>query len=581
MARLSRLALLSSLLAPVFGCSRIAGPIGEHHDGPPQRGGTMELGTFSDLRNLDPALAFDTTAQSLEQLLYAKLVDYDHDTNIVPMLAEKYEVSADGKRYSFKLHEGILFHDGTELTADDVKRSIERTLDPDTPCPAPSFYASIAGYEEFHDGKKDASGKKVFAPELKGVVVDGKYALHIDLSTPDATFLPAATLPFLAPLCKSAGRKYEREWGNHACGAGPFRLQEWQAAREVTLVRHDGYFRPGQPYLDKVHWYLLMPGLSQRFKFERGDLDHVSELNMTDLVSYRADPRWKPFSQWEPAKATQGVFLNNELPPFDNVEMRRAFAAAIDWGEVAAMRPDQFIVTGQMVPPAVPGHDPSFQGQKHDVAAALEHMKNAGYPFDPATGRGGYPEPVRYVGPAESAATELVAPVLAQQLAKVGIHLEIKQLSWPSFLAQTALRKTVQLGYGGWSMDFPDPSDFFEPILSSENIQEEESQNMAFFSNPEFDALLKKAHNEIDPASRAAMYKRCEEIVRDQAPWALGMNARSFEIVQPYVHNYVVDKAHVVDVREVWLDTKEQPRSALVPKRRDALLGLIRPWGKR
>ncbi len=563
-----------------LGCEGIAGPIGARREIAPERGGTMQLGTFSDLRNLDPALAFDTIAQSFEQLLYAKLVDYDHEGNIVPMLAERFEVSPDGKRYSFKLHEGILFHDGTELTADDVQRSIERTLDPETPCPAPSFYAGIAGYTEFHDGKKDAAGKVVFAPHLAGVVVDGRYALHIDLAAPDATFLPAATLPFLAPLCKSAGRKYAREWGNKACGAGPFRLLDWQSAREVTLVRHEGYFRPGQPYLDKIRWFLLMPALSQRFKFERGELDHISELTIPDLVSYRADPRWKPFGQWEPAKAVQGVFLNNEMEPFDNVEVRRAFAAAVDWEQIASTRPEQFIATSQMVPPAVPGHDPSFQGQKHDVAAALEHMKNAGLAFDPVTRTGGYPLPVRYVGP-DGAATEIVAPLLQQQLSKIGIRIEIKQLSWPSFLAQTEQRKTVQLGYGGWSMDFPDPSDFFEPILSSDNIQDEESQNAAFFSNLELDALLKKAHNEIDVGARSAMYRRCEEIVRDQAPWAIGMDQRSFELVQPYVHGYVVDKAHVVDVREVWLDSKERPRSSFFGRRSEGMLALIRPWGKR
>jgi ABC-type transport system substrate-binding protein len=207
-------------------------------------------------------------------------------------------------------------------------------------------------------------------------------------------------------------------------------------------------------------------------------------------------------------------------------------------------------------------------------------MKNAGLAFDPVTSNGGYPRTVRYVGP-EGAATEIVAPMLQQQLGKIGIRLEIKQLSWPTFLAQTEQRRTVQLGYAGWSMDFPDPSDFFEPILSSDNIQDEESQNAAFYSNPEFDALLKKAHNEIDPVARAAMYRRCEEIVRDDAPWALGMDMRSFELMQPYVHNYVVDKAHVVDVRQVWLDSKERSSPTAKRSSGNTMLAIIRPWGRR
>jgi peptide/nickel transport system substrate-binding protein len=496
------------------------------------------------------------------------------------MLAERYDVSADGRRYSFKLHEGVLFHDGEELTADDVKRSIERALDPDTPCPAPSFYASIAGYEPFHSGSKDDTGKLVFAPHLEGVAVDGRYAMHIDLSQPDATFLPALTLFFLAPVCKSAGTKYIRGWGNHACGAGPFRLAEWQSSREIVLKRHEGYFEPHLPYVDKIRWFLLMPQLTQRFKFEDGALDHVRELKFPDLIHYRTDPQWKPFGQWEPAKSTLGIFLNTQMKPFDNVELRRAFASAIDWREVVSTKPEELILTNQMVPPAVPGHNPSFEGQKYDVAAALEHMKRAGYAYDPATKSGGYPDKLRFLGPSDSVATEVMATIAQQQVAKVGIRVEIKQLSWPGFLAETTKRQNAQLGYGGWSMDFPDPSDFFEPILSSEAIQEEETQNSAFFSNRAFDELLKKAHSELDSVARAAMYQRCEEIVRDDVPWAIGINQRYYELVQPYVHNYAVDKTHSEDVRYVWLDQAMRKQAAHRRAPFDAL-ALIRPWGQR
>ena len=129
--------LMVALLGGSLGCRGIKGPIGEKRDVAPQHGGTLQMATYSDIRNLDPALAFDTTAQAIEQLLFARLVDYDRDAHLVPMLAERFDASADGRRYSFKLHEGVLFHDGDELTADDVKRSIERALDPDTPCPAP------------------------------------------------------------------------------------------------------------------------------------------------------------------------------------------------------------------------------------------------------------------------------------------------------------------------------------------------------------------------------------------------------------------------------------------------------------
>jgi ABC-type transport system substrate-binding protein len=556
-----------------LGCDNVAGPIGERRQGPPQRGGTLELANYSDVRSLDPAVAFDQNSIPILQLVFTPLVDYDRAGRIVPLLAERVDVSSDGLHHTFKLREGVLFHDGRDLTADDVKRSIERALAPETPCPAPSFYASIAGYSAFHEGVTDAAGKRAFAPHLAGVIVEGRYALRIDLSEPDATFLPALTLYFLAPVCPSAGSKYAREWGNRPCGTGPFRVQEWAASREITLRRHDGYFEPGLPYLDGIRWALLVAPLSQRFRFEKGELDHLRHMTSHDLRAYRRDPRWQPFGVWEPPKGVEAVFLNTQMKPFDNVELRRAFAAAIDWKRVIAPRPDAVVAT-QILPPTVNGHDPSFAGQRHDHAEALAHMQRAGYAFDPVTGQGGYPDPVTFVAPADTAVVEAFAPILQQQLAKIGIRMRIKQVSYTAYLAETSKRNHAQLGYGGWSMDFPDPSDFFEPTLSSDAIQEEETQNRAFFADPEFDALLKRAHRELDPVARTAMYRRCEEIVRDKVPWAIGYHQRWYEIAQPYVHDYTVDAKHTEDMRAVWID-------AAARAGRREVLAALRPWGRR
>jgi ABC-type transport system substrate-binding protein len=270
----------------------------------------------------------------------------------------------------------------------------------------------------------------------------------------------------------------------------------------------------------------------------------------------------------------EAVFLNTQMKPFDNVELRRAFAAAIDWKRVVSSRPDNVAAT-QMIPPAVPGHDPAFQGQKYDEAAALAHMQKAGYAFDPRTGQGGYPEPVTFVAPTDTAVSESFAPIMQQQLARIGIRMRIRQVSYAAYLAETSQRGRAALGYAGWSMDFPDPSDFFEPTLSSLAIQEEETQNRAFFVNAELDALLARAHRELDPAARAAMYRRCEEIVRDEAPWAIGFQARALSLAQPYVHGYTVDAKHSEDMRAVWIDAEARRRGRREP------IAALRSWGRR
>jgi ABC-type transport system substrate-binding protein len=300
---------------------------------------------------------------------------------------------------------------------------------------------------------------------------------------------------------------------------------------------------------------------------------------VADLVAYLRDPRWKPFGQWEPAKEIEGVFMNTQMKPFDNIEFRRAFASAINWREVTLVKPE-FTTASQVIPPAVPGYDPSIVGQTYDPKAALLHMKNAGYAYDPETKKGGYPGSVRFVAPGDSTPSDYIAPMVQQQVARIGIRMEIAQVSYPALLAEVSRPGHAQLGYGGWSMDYPDPSDFFEPTFSSASIQEEESQNSAFYSNPELDLLLKKAHREMDQAARLVMYRRCEEIIRDDAPWAIGYHQRWYEIVQPYVHGYVLDAKHTEDVRYVWLDRRERRGASRSPHAKDALAS-IRPWGRR
>jgi ABC-type transport system substrate-binding protein len=578
-------ALVVALIAATVGCEGVQGPLGERQDRAPERGGTLRLANYGDVRSLDPAVAFDPVALPFLQLLFTPLVDYDRQGRIVPLLAKKLDVSEDGRAHTFELREGVRFHDGEELVALDVKRSIERALAPETPCPAPSFYASIAGYAAFHDGVKDASGTRVFAPHLAGVSALGRYSLRIELSEPDATFLPALTLYFLAPVCRGAGAKYARDWQNQVCGTGPFRMQDWAASREIVLRRHDGYFEPGKPHLDAIRWSLLVPPLSQRFKFERGELDHLRQFHSHDLRVYRSDPRWQPYGQWEPPKGVEAVFLNTQMKPFDDVEVRRAFAAALDWSRIIAARPDS-VIARQMIPPAVAGHDPGFEGQTYDVTAALAHLKKAGFPFDPTTGTGGLPEPITFVGPTDTAIVETFAPIMQQQLARVGIRMKIKQLSYAAYLAETSQRGRAALGYAGWSMDYPDPSDFFEPTLATSAIQGEETQNRAFFSNSEFDTLLERAHREVRSEARRAMYRRCEEIVRDEAPWAIGFHQRWFEVTQPYVHDYLVDAKHTEDMRDVWIDAAARDRAVrsgnVFPAfpARDAV-AMRRPWGRR
>jgi ABC-type transport system substrate-binding protein len=539
-----------ALVAALAAChSPAPDPIAGAHPGDetPRHGGTLRLASFGDMKGLDPAVTGDALSGAPMEVMYAGLVDYDEKANLVPDLATRYEVDGDGLVYRFFLREGVLFHDGTELTADDVKRSIERALHPTTPNPAASFFGSIAGYEAY-------AGKK--ADQLDGVVVEGKYVVAIHLKERDARFLYAFALYGLRPVCKSAGNRYVDTWT--PCGAGPFKLPPggWERGRSLTLVRHDGYFRPGKPYLDAVTWTLNANRTAEGYKFQDGDLDSVRDLSDGDVTRYLADPRWKPFYAFEPPRNITGEVMNTEMPPFDDVEVRRAVAAGIDRNHYHMVKPISIMPAYQAIPPSVPGYDPTFKGQSYDYAAALEHMRLAGHPYDPATGRGGWEKTIPYYAYTQGSSL-YTAQVLQQELAKIGLRIEIRLVNYPTFLALNYRRKTVPMGSPGWTMDYPDPSDFFELLFGSDAINDEFSPNTAFYRNPQLDDILARARHELDTKVRYALYGEANRIVCDDAPEAFAFVFRYFVIHQPYVHGFGVHAVWTSYTADAWLDERE------------------------
>lgn len=548
-----RRAFSAVLVTALLGCGgvRAEDPIGagaDARDIAPVRGGTLRSATYTDLRSIDPATTFDGGALPVVQLMFAPLLTFTSDPRdekgtVVPHLAERFEVSADGLRITLWLSKNARFHDGAPVLAKDVVRSIERALHPDTPNPVSSFYERMKGYAAFTSRK---------APHLEGLTVLSDQSLSIDLSEPDASFLSVLALPTLAPVCASAGDRYDREFAKKACGAGPFALETWDQGAKITVKRFDGYFEPGKPYLDRIEWSLVMPPFTQRLKFERGELDIVRDLNDGDLAVYNRHPGWKARVAFEDARTIWGVSMNNEVAPFDNVEVRRAVSAAIDREQIAAIRAGSTKPASRLLPPAIPGYDPSV-GQAYDYQAALAHMRNAGYPYDPVKKTGGLPREIAFVTVGESL-EEAAAQVYQQQLAKIGIRIRLRIVGWPAFLADTGRRGVSAMGSDGWSADYPDASDFFEPLLHSKSISDEDSQNKAFYKNPAFDKLLDDARRDRDPAVRKELYHRAEQQLIADAPWAFVYSARRFELWHPYLRGYRIHPSIQQHVAFTWLD---------------------------
>jgi ABC-type transport system substrate-binding protein len=540
--------VLGMALALSVGCDRrLPAPIAGAHgdDATPRPGGTLHLASFADLRGgLDPATDVDGLSLAAIHLLFAGLVDYDEHGRVVPDLAERWDVDDGGQTYRFTLRAGVTMHDGSELTADDVERSVERALHPTTPDPNASYFTNLAGYAAYAAGK---------AEHLDGVTVEGRYVVTFHLAKPDATFPYLAALHTLRPTCKSAGNRYSDTWA--PCGAGPFRLTPdgWQRGTSLRVVRHDRYFRAGLPYLDAVEWTFNMKPLAQRLRFESGQLDIVRELSEADSSRFVADSRWAGLGVTEYDTRVYGESMNTRIPPFDNVEVRRAVAAAIDRTHYVLLSATRMTALYQALPGSIAETDPSFPAQRYDYAAALEHMKKAGYPYDPATDAGGWPEPIDYVM-YDVGIPALSSQMLQQDLAKIGLRLRLEMVNWGAFLALQQRPDGAAMSQANWMMDYPDPSTIFDPLFTTGAIAPDGSMNTAFYSNPRFDDLIARAHLEMEPAKRRSLYREANAILCDDAPWAFTFGYHLYDVRQPYVHGFVPHPVWPLDVSGVWLD---------------------------
>jgi peptide/nickel transport system substrate-binding protein len=512
-----------------------------------RRGGTLRVAFDTDLRTLDPAQAYDELSTAIVHHLNDTLVDYDEHGEIVPQLAERFELSQDQRTYTFVLRPNLVFSDGTPLDARAFVRSFERMLNPrKVPCPGTSFYHLIEGVEAFAEGR---------APHITGVRTPDARTIEIRLTQPDQTFLNAMAMGFAAPVpVDYVERVGNDEFARNPIGTGPFVLERWEMGSRIVIRRNPRYWNPQRPLLDAIVYELSLARHLQFMRFQRAELDHANDyaLSTADYVALNSQPAWQPYIQRSAEIAMYGVSMNCELPPFDNVHVRRAVSFAIDREAIARSRNYRIRPLGGVYPPGLPGYDPNLPGaHTYNPELARRELREAGYP----DGLPGEYELWLTEGPGAAVYGQL----FQADLARIGIRIRLKFASFPVFLERTQRRRAVALAFTGWNMDFPDPSNFIETLFHSRNATEEHAQNQAFYRNPELDSLLDRARVEPNRERRIAMYQQAERIVVRDAPWAFMFVPQKIEVDQPYVRRGPHSPVYPHDFRNTWLDLPLRP----------------------
>jgi oligopeptide transport system substrate-binding protein len=481
----------------------------------PKQGGAAVITFNNDLTTLDPQVGYDWQNWSVIKSIFDGLMDYKPGTTeLEPDLAESYTVSDDGLTYTFKLRQGVKFHNGRPLTPADIKYSLERAVNPATQSPGGGYFSAIEGYDAMAGGK---------ATELSGMRILDDKTISITLTRPDATFLHLMAINFAYVVPKEEVEKAGADWGKKPVGTGAFKFVEWVPGQRIALERFKDYHRAGVPYLDKVTFEFGQDPTVAVLRLKNGEIDIVGDgippAQFTEIINDSAN---KELIAVGDQLHTGYVTMNVTMPPFDNVKVRQAVNMAINKERIVRLINNRGVPASQALPPAMPGYNPD----------------NKGYAFDPE----GAKKLLAEAGLADGFTTELyamnvdpnprIAQAIQQDLAAVGIKAEIRSLAQAEVIAAGGSGKAPMIWSGGmaWIADFPDPANFYYGILGCVGAVEG-GWNWSKYCNKELDTRATNADAMVkddQQAQRIAEWKAVFDDVLKDAPWAPIFNEKRF-----------------------------------------------------
>ncbi len=481
----------------------------------PKQGGAVVVTFNNDLTTLDPQVGYDWQNWSVIKAMFDGLMDYKPGTTeLVPDLAESFTLSDDGMTYTFKLRDGVKFHNGRVMIAADVKWSIERAVNPATLSPGASYFSAIEGYEDMAGGK---------AKELAGVTASDDKTVVITLARPDATFLHVLALNFALTVPKEAVEAAGADWGKKPVGTGAFEFVEWLPGQQLVLERNKDHYKPGVPFLDKVTFLFGLDPTVAVLKLKNGEVDILGDgIPPAQFTEAMSDPANKDLIAAGDQLQTGYVTMNVTMPPFDNLKVRQAVNMAINKDRIVKIINNRAVTASQPLPPAMPGYN----------------TENKGFAFDPD----GAKKLLAEAGMADGFTTEIyamnvdpnprIAQAIQQDLAAVGIKAEIKSVAQAEVIAAGGTGKVPMIWSGGmaWIADFPDPAGFFYPILGCGGAVDG-GWNWARYCNKALDDRAAKADSMVksDQAdARTQAWKAIFDDVSKDAPWVPVFNEKRF-----------------------------------------------------
>ncbi len=446
--------------------------------------------------SLDPASVPDVTTSQLVYHTFECLTRFSDKNEVEPCLAEKWDVSSDGKTYTFHLRKGVKFHNGREFTAEDVKYSWERALNPHTASPqAANYLSGIVGLADVVKGTK---------PNLTGVTVLDTNTVKVEIDKPRAYFPGMLTMPQDSIVCKEAVAKTDwKVTADSFIGTGPFKLEAYKPGQQISLVAFDDYWG-GKPILTRIEMQVILDKQTAYDNFKTGALDVFPDMPANFYAIDRDRKQLQAEYRVSPYALMRYVGLQETRQPlFKNPDIRNAIAKAIDREEIlnVAYKSIGSIASG-VLPDGVPMRGALPPALQYDKVAAAALLAKAGFP-----GGKGFPAlTLSYIQ--KEPEVEAVAVIIRRNLKEnLGIEVSISAREAGEFYAAEN-KHSLEFWVGGWIADYLDPQDFLSTLFKTDA-----ELNFFDYHNPKFDALCEKADTSNVPADREKLYSEAHSLL--------------------------------------------------------------------
>lgn len=488
----------------------------------------MALGA-QDPPSLDPALVSDVTSAFVTNQLFSGLVRLDENLEVQPALATDWDISDDGRTYTFRLRPGARFADGRPITTEDVRYALERATDPALArvLPAATYLNDIAGVAEKLRGEAD---------EISGLRIVDDLTLEITLVGPRSYFLSKLTHPSAFVVDRFDVETSGADWTQSPNASGPFEIESWQRNESLVLRRNENYFGD-LARLDRVTFLLGAAASNPLVLYEQDEVDLVE---VPAYALARVQDENNPLSAElvrVPQLSINFVGMNVTVPPFDDPLVREAFTLLLDRQRIAEVTLDGSVQPAYgILPPGIPGYNADLPPVEADIEQARELLAESRYGSADAL-----PPIVAYGG----GWTTMLREVAREEL---GIEIEVRDYeSFGDYLAALDEQDFALFSFG-WIADYPDPENFLSVLFRTGS-----GENMTDYANAEVDELLDEAAAAENEARRYELYQEAEQRILADTPLIPIYHDVQYTLVKPYVRGLHITPMGILDLSTVEL----------------------------